>query len=120
MGGSGGRGGEATVGSRGARHRSACRQTAQTGELMASPVAREEWILREQMRARLEGLRKEFETGQAELERVERQRTYLRETVLRIGGAMQVLEELLAEDQPTEHNGTDPGNTPPVTNLSNE
>ena len=50
--------------------------------------------MREQTQARLELLRKEFETGQAELERVERQRTYLHETVLRISGAIQVLEEL--------------------------
>ena len=63
------------------------------------------------MEARLEALRKEFETGQAELERVERQRTYLRETVLRIGGAIQVLEELLAEGQPTGENGANPNET---------
>jgi hypothetical protein len=72
------------------------------------------------MQMRLEGLRKEFETGQAELERVERQRTYLRETVLRIGGAIQVLEELLAEEQPAEHNGADPDKTQPATALANE
>jgi len=72
------------------------------------------------MQTRLEALRKEFETGQAELERVERQRTYLRETVLRIGGAIQVLEELLAEGQPTEPNGAKAYADQPVTNLANE
>jgi hypothetical protein len=53
--------------------------------------------MREQMQARLEELKKELEAGQAELQKVEMQRTYLRETVLRIGGAVQVLEELLTD-----------------------
>jgi predicted nuclease with TOPRIM domain len=56
--------------------------------------------MREQIQARLEALKKELETGQAELQKVEMQRTYLHETVLRISGAVQVLEELLAEGQP--------------------
>jgi hypothetical protein len=56
--------------------------------------------MREQMRARLEELKKELETGQAELQKVEMQRTYLRETVLRISGATQVLEELLTGGPP--------------------
>jgi predicted nuclease with TOPRIM domain len=58
--------------------------------------------MREQIQARLEELKKELETGQAELQKVEMQRTYLHETVLRIGGAIQVLEELLAESPPSE------------------
>jgi hypothetical protein len=62
--------------------------------------------MREHMQARLEMLRRELEKGQAEFQKVENQRTYLRETVLRISGAIQVLEELLAEEQPTEQNGT--------------
>jgi hypothetical protein len=61
--------------------------------------------MREQLQTRLEALRKEFETGQAELEKVERQRTYLRETMLRISGAAKVLEELLVEGQPARQNG---------------
>jgi hypothetical protein len=76
--------------------------------------------LREQMQNRLQILRNEFETGQAELERVDRQRTYLRETVLRIGGAIQVLEELLSEDQSAEPNGADPDKPQSVTTLANE
>lgn len=64
--------------------------------------------MREQMQTRLETLRKEFQTGQADLEKVEQQRTYLRETLLRISGALQVLEELLADRQPAEQNGTGP------------
>jgi len=61
--------------------------------------------MREQIQARLEDLKKELETGQAELQKVEMQRTYLHETVLRIGGAVQVLEELLTDGPPTESDG---------------
>jgi predicted nuclease with TOPRIM domain len=55
--------------------------------------------MREEMQARLEELKKELETGQAQLQQVEMQRTYLHETVLRISGAVQVLEDLLREGQ---------------------
>jgi hypothetical protein len=67
--------------------------------------------MREQIQTRLEVLRKEFETGQAELDKAEKQLAYLRETLLRISGAVQVLEELLTEEQSVEQrNGTDPAN----------
>jgi hypothetical protein len=56
--------------------------------------------MREQIQARLDELKAEFETGQAELQKLERQRTYLHETVLQIGGAIHVLEELLRERHP--------------------
>ena len=59
----------------------------------------------EHMQARLELLRQELEKGQVELQKVESQRKYLQETLLRISGAIQVLEELLAEGQPAEQNG---------------
>jgi hypothetical protein len=55
--------------------------------------------MREEIQARLEALKKELETGQAELQKVEVRRTYLHETTLRISGAVQVLEELLKEEQ---------------------
>ncbi len=61
--------------------------------------------MREHMQARLELLRKELEKGQVELQKVESQRTYLHETLLRISGAIRVLEELLAEEQSAEQNG---------------
>ena len=61
--------------------------------------------VQEQIQARLEALKQELETGQAELRKVEMQRTYLHETMLRISGAIQALEELLAEEQPAEHDG---------------
>ena len=49
---------------------------------------------------RLEELKKEFETGQVRLRDLERQEAHLRETMLRISGAIQVLEELLAGAKP--------------------
>jgi len=57
------------------------------------------------MRARLEELKKDLEAGQAELQKVEAQRAYLRETMLRIEGAMHALGELLAEEGSPEQNG---------------
>lgn len=54
--------------------------------------------MREQLEQRLEELKKEFETGQARLREVEMQEARLRETLLRISGAIQVLEEALAAE----------------------
>ena len=64
--------------------------------------------MHEQIQARLETLKKELEIGQAELQKVEAQRTYLHETILRISGAVQVLEELLRERQAAEQNRAAP------------
>ena len=76
--------------------------------------------MREQMQARLEALKKELETGQAELQKVEMQRTYLHETVLRISGAVQVLEELLREGQLARRNRADPDEKHPATTNTDE
>ncbi len=56
--------------------------------------------MREQAEARLKELRAEFEAGQARLDELEREATRLRETLLRISGAAQVLHELLAAGEP--------------------
>lgn len=69
-----------------------------------------EQSMQEQIQARLEELKEELEIGQAELQKVEMQRTYLRETMLRIEGAMHALRELLAEgQQPGGQNGSATG-----------
>ena len=52
--------------------------------------------MREQLQARLATLRHDFATGQVALNKVERQRTNLREMLGRIQEAIQVLEVLLA------------------------
>ena len=54
--------------------------------------------MQDQLRRRLEELKKEFETGQARLRELEQEQAYTRETLLRISGAIQVLEEALAEE----------------------
>ncbi len=52
--------------------------------------------MREQLQARLSTLKHDYETGQTQLREIERKEACLRETLLRISGAIQVLEELLA------------------------
>jgi predicted nuclease with TOPRIM domain len=62
--------------------------------------------MREQLRMRLEELKNEFETGQARLRELEMQEAHLRETMLRISGAIQVLEEALASGAGTDEAAT--------------
>jgi hypothetical protein len=53
----------------------------------------------ERIQQRLAQLREQYETGLEHLKEQERQRATLQETLLRISGAIQVLEELLAAEQ---------------------
>jgi hypothetical protein len=46
---------------------------------------------------RLQQLKDELDAGQIQFDRLERERTSLRDTLLRISGAIQVLEELGGE-----------------------
>ena len=66
--------------------------------------------MREELQARLELLRKEWETGTARLRELERQQAQLGETMLRISGAIQVLEELVSDgvDGEQPENGSAP------------
>ena len=48
----------------------------------------------EKIEDRLASLKKEFEAGQTRLRQLEGEQSYLRETLLRISGAIQVLQEL--------------------------
>ena len=49
------------------------------------------------MKERLEELHRELEKGQQEMVRLDVRRQELRDTMLRISGAIQVIEELLAQ-----------------------
>ena len=50
------------------------------------------------MTNRLEELRKELEKGRQRLESLDRERQEVRDTMLRISGAIQVLEELRTQE----------------------
>ncbi|HKX26159.1 MAG TPA: hypothetical protein VJ302_00575 [Blastocatellia bacterium] len=67
--------------------------------------------MKEQLKVRLEELKREFEIGQTRLQELDRQQVLLRETLLRISGAIQVLQELSAEgagDQQDPASAADP------------
>ena len=71
------------------------------------------------LQTRLGELKKEFATGQARLQELEKQQMYLRETMLRISGAIQVLEELLANELSLEQNGAYSGEKQPLSGQVN-
>jgi hypothetical protein len=54
--------------------------------------------MREQIEERLAALRQEFEAGRRMLADLEARQVELQQTLLRIGGAVQVLEELLGSE----------------------
>jgi len=54
--------------------------------------------MREQLQNRLNALKDEFDNGHLRLAEVENQAAQLRQTLLRISGAIQVLEEMLSSE----------------------
>ncbi|HEX4961808.1 MAG TPA: hypothetical protein VF173_13275 [Thermoanaerobaculia bacterium] len=54
--------------------------------------------MKEKIESRLAELRTEFETGQRMLAELEEKREKLRESMLRIAGAIQVLEEMIEQE----------------------
>ena len=63
-------------------------------------------MMKEQLKQRLQQLQQEFEAGQRMLADYEAKQAELRQTLLRISGAMQVLEELLSPEYASPQNGT--------------
>lgn len=59
--------------------------------------------MKEQILERIEQLKAEYESGQKMLADLEIQESNLRSTMLRISGAIQVLEELLAKAEEEEN-----------------
>ncbi len=55
--------------------------------------------MKQQLEKRLTELKTEFEAGQKMLADLEKKRSDLEATMLRISGAIQVIEEMLAQDQ---------------------
>lgn len=71
--------------------------------------------MKEQLEERLRELKADFETGQQQLAELEGKQTELRQTMLRISGAVQVLEEELARSTQTgdgEEESTDSDSEP--------
>jgi predicted nuclease with TOPRIM domain len=60
--------------------------------------------MREKIQQRLQELKSEYETGQKMLTDLEAKQLNLRETLLRIDGAIQALEEVLQADATLESN----------------
>jgi hypothetical protein len=58
--------------------------------------------VQDQITARLAELREDFQKGQTQLAELELQQARLRETLLRIAGAIQVLEEMLPPEATEE------------------
>lgn len=58
--------------------------------------------MKEKIDSRLAELRAEFETGQRMLAELDEKREKLRESLLRIAGAIQVLEEMAGESEVKE------------------
>jgi predicted nuclease with TOPRIM domain len=56
--------------------------------------------MREEMEARLAALKSEYDKGQTQLRQLESQASSVRETMLRISGAIMVLQELLSASAP--------------------
>ncbi|NCQ70621.1 MAG: hypothetical protein GPI99_08310 [Microcystis aeruginosa W13-15] len=59
--------------------------------------------MKEQIKERIEQLKAEYESGQKMLADLETQESNLRTTMMRISGAIQVLEELLAKTEEEEN-----------------
>ena len=65
--------------------------------------------MKDQLEQRLNELKSEFEAGQQMLAELEAKQANLRETLLRISGAIQVLEEMLdGADQPSSNGSGQP------------
>lgn len=62
--------------------------------------------MKQQLEQRLQSLKSEFEAGQKMLADLEAKQANLRDTLLRISGAIQVLEEVLNEASETTDNGS--------------
>ena len=59
------------------------------------------------LQRKLDELKKEFEVGQNRLRELEAEQAYVRETMLRISGATQVLQELINEAKKGEEPAAD-------------
>jgi len=64
--------------------------------------------MKEQLEQRLVELKTQFESGRKLLNDLENQQANLRTTLLRLSGAIEVLEEVLGKEKPSAGNGVAP------------
>ena len=62
--------------------------------------------MRDKLEKRLAELKQEYESGQKMMAELETKQNNLRDTLLRISGAIQILEEELSEDSDVQTNGS--------------
>ncbi len=65
--------------------------------------------MKDKLQERLQALKTEYDAGQKVLAELEAKQASVRDTLLRISGAIQVLEETLAEAEASEANATSNG-----------
>lgn len=61
--------------------------------------------MQEKLQQRLNSLKSEYEAGQKMMVELDTKQATLRDTLLRISGAIQVLEEALSDNEPITHSG---------------
>ena len=64
--------------------------------------------MEDRLRSRLDGLKSEFESGQKMLVDLEAKQAKLRDSLLRISGSIQVLEEALTRTSPSDQDNVEP------------
>jgi hypothetical protein len=69
-------------------------------EVTRRPAVGSQELLGDRIGARLNTLRQEYENGQAQLSQLKTQLGSLRATMLRISGAIMVLEEIVSSEPP--------------------
>lgn len=62
--------------------------------------------MKEALKHRRDALKTEYANGQAQLAEIEARAKNLRDTLLRISGAIQVIDEMLAEEETTANEET--------------
>ncbi len=73
--------------------------------------------MRSEAQARLAELQQEYVLGEAQLRELVAQQSVLRETLLRISGAVQVLEELLGQSDGAAGDGAGPADRDDVLSV---
>lgn len=74
--------------------------------------------MKEQLNQRLKELKTEFENGQKMLVDMEARQADLRNTLIRISGAIQVLEELLNQKPPAEEQMSEKTEEPEIQKVA--